>query len=111
LRASSGVPLVRETKPDPIGPVARHGRLGQAPGRGPLLPLEQPTRGPRRFVIAGVLFVASTLAALYLSLLTWWLVPAYRGPNFPKIAMTYVTAYRLWGAAAPLGVVAGRRFR
>jgi two-component system LytT family sensor kinase len=74
------------------------------------LPLEQPTRGPRRFVIAGVLFVASTLAAFYLSLLTWWLVPAYRGPNFPKIAMTYVTAYWLWVAATPLVVWVGRRF-
>jgi sensor histidine kinase YesM len=60
--------------------------------------------------IGATVFALATLAALYLTALTWWLVPAYRGPNFPKIGATYVVAYWLWVAAAPVVVWVGRRF-
>jgi len=57
-----------------------------------------------------VLLAVATLAALYLSFLSWWLVPSYRGPHFPKIMMTYVVAYWVWAAMVPLVVWVGRRF-
>jgi sensor histidine kinase YesM len=72
--------------------------------------LDRPQRGQRRLLIVGGLFAASTLAAVYLSMLTWWLFPPYRGPSFPKIMMTYVTAYWLWVAMVPVVVWVGRRF-
>ena len=57
-----------------------------------------PGRGHRKVLIAVVLLAVATLAALYLSFLSWWLVPSYRGPHFPKIMMTYVVAYWVWAA-------------
>jgi len=69
-----------------------------------------PGRGHRKVLIAVVLLAVATLAALYLSFLSWWLVPSYRGPHFPKIMMTYVVAYWVWAAMVPLVVWVGRRF-
>ena len=70
----------------------------------------QPKRRYRPVLIAAVLYFFATLAALYLSLLTWWLVPVYRGPSWPKIMATYVVAYWLWVTAVPVVVWVGRRF-
>ena len=58
-------------------------------------PGEQPARGHRKALIAAAAFGLAT----YLSFLTWWAVPAYRGPLFARIGATYLTAYWLWVAA------------
>ena len=71
--------------------------------------LENPQRRHRLVLIAAAFYFFATLAALYLSLLTWWAVPAYRGPNWPKIMMTYIVAYWLWVTAVPVVVWWGRR--
>jgi signal transduction histidine kinase len=70
----------------------------------------QSKRRYRPALLAAAALVIATLAAAYLSFLTWWAVPGYRGPLFPKIGATYLVAYWLWVAAAPVVIWVGRRF-
>src|SRR5262249_17143468 len=108
----SGRPLAPAgDSPEPVRPIARDAppRTSCRPRR-VLLEHGQPKRRYRPVLIAAVLYFFATLAAQYLSLLTWWLVPVYRGPSWPKIMATYVVAYWLWVTAVPVVVWVGRRF-